>query len=97
MSILEGVLTEEYDRLQRLISNLEKEREELPRGYISKKIISEKPYYYLQYRENNKIKSEYIPKSKLDTVRKDISLRRELDLRIKEAKKDKKKLERVLG
>ena len=43
------------------IDSLLLELETLPRGYISKKIIDKKAYFYLQYRDGNKgLLSKYL-------------------------------------
>lgn len=56
---------------------IEVELEELPQGYISKKVISNNVYYYLQRRVKDKIKSEYIKKEDLAKVESQILLRKE--------------------
>ena len=53
---------------QEKIKQVEKELEALPVGYISKKIISGKARFYLQWMENGKLKSKYIKASELDTI-----------------------------
>ena len=39
MSILNDIMREEYERMNRLIPRIEAEIEELPKGYISEKKI----------------------------------------------------------
>ena len=97
MSILDDVMLEEYNRINRIINKIDEELNELPKGYISKKKINEKIYYYLQYREANKIKSKYL---KGDDVKIYINLiehRNELLSKKKGLQVDKHKLEKVLG
>ena len=48
-----------------IYEKLKKELEQLPAGYISKKNINGNPQYYLQWRENGKMKSKYISKGDL--------------------------------
>ncbi len=50
------------DRAKKIIEELS----ELPKGYISKKKIKGKTYFYLQYPENGKLHSKYIPSSQVD-------------------------------
>lgn len=97
MSILDGVMREEHDRLNRIIAKIEQEIEELPKGYISEKKINGKSYYYLQFRENGKVKSIYIKKDEVDAYRDLIARRNELIIKLKGLKADRKKLEKVLG
>lgn len=57
---------------------------ELPIGYISKKMIKGKTQYYLQWRENGKIKSKYIRAEEAESVREQIEERKKLQERLKE-------------
>ena len=47
MSILNDIMREEYERMNRLIPRIEAEIKELPKGYISEKNIKGGTYYYL--------------------------------------------------
>lgn len=53
-------MKEEYERLQRLITRYENDLKSLPTGSISIKGRNERKYAYRAYRENDKIKTEYI-------------------------------------
>lgn len=67
-----------------LRDRVEKRISELPPGYISRKNIKGKTQYYLQWRENGRIKSKYIRAEDVDNVREQISERKSLELRLKE-------------
>jgi hypothetical protein len=61
-----------------------KERiQSLPSGYISKKNIHGKVYYYYQWSENGKKKSKYLDPEKADVLRSQIDLRKKLQLELK--------------
>lgn len=60
MSILEGVLKEELERLQNNIRSYEALLATLPKGYLFEQQIGGKPYCYRKYREGQKIISEYV-------------------------------------
>lgn len=75
-------MTNEYD----LIERIEKRISELPKGYISKKNNRSKPQYYLQWKENGKTKSKYISADDVDTIRKQIEERKQLQKKLKELK-----------
>lgn len=62
-----------------LYERLKQEFDTLPVGYISQKNINGKVQYYLQWRENGKLKSKYIRKGDLETVREQIARRKELE------------------
>ena len=61
MSVLEEVLEEEYDRSVRMSRRIEAELAVLPKGSVRKREIHGHVYYYLNYREGDKVKSKYIP------------------------------------
>jgi len=63
---------------------VEKRISELPPGYISKKTIRGKTQYYLQWRENGKIKSKYIRAENVEDIQKQIEERKKLQERLKE-------------
>jgi len=58
----------------------------LPKGYISKKVIKGKEYYYLQYLEGGKIVSEYIRRTDLSRIKEQIEKRKELERLLKKFK-----------
>ena len=96
MSILNGIMQEEYDRLNRAIEMIEIEIEQLPKGYISEKRINQRLYYYLQFREKGKVKSVYLKRDEVDAYRNLIARRKDLLSKLKEMREDQLKLERVL-
>ena len=73
---------QEYTLLINDKVRIEIELEELPQGYISKKVISNNVYYYLQRRVKDKIKSEYVKKEDLAKVESQILLRKEYKKRL---------------
>lgn len=96
MSVLMNILKEEYDRSKRIVKSIDKELLRLPIGYISKKRIGGHIYYYIQFKENGKIKSQYINKNDAIEYAKKVLRRRELLKNKKELLLDQKKIERVL-
>ena len=66
------------------------ELENLPKGYISKKIIHGKTYFYLQYKDGNKLISKYIKGNDLEALKALLKRREELiELLKKEEAKEK--------
>ena len=65
------------------IKRLEEEIARLPRGYISNKRIGGKVRHYLQWTDNGKIKSKYIPESEYEEIKTGIERRKELQKRLK--------------
>ena len=62
MNVLKGILKESQEYYQRLQKEIKKKIEQLPKGSVKKRNINGKLYYYLQYRENSKIKHKYLGK-----------------------------------
>ena len=74
------------------INELLLELESLPKGYISKKIIHEKEYFYLQYKENGKIVSKYIRANDLPSLEEQLNKRKEIEEEIQVLLKKEKNL-----
>lgn len=97
MSVLMGVLQEELDRLDRERAVYEEQLQLLPKGYISKKKISGKEYYYLQRREDGKIVSKYIAAEDLPKIEVQVKRRKRLEAALRRIRDDQRKLRKVLS
>ena len=69
------------------IRQIEDEIARLPAGYISKKMISGKERFYLQWMENGKLKSKYIKAADFDAVSAQVETRKRLQAELKALKK----------
>lgn len=96
MSILMEVFKEELERLDRQAIIYAQDLQELPKGYISKKIIRGNVSYYLQYREGKKIVSKYISIENLPKVEVQVKRRKQLEVSLRRVREDQKKLRKVL-
>ncbi len=99
MAILKNIIMEEQQRLQELIDLYQREINQFPRGSVQIKNIHGKKYLYLAYRDNEKVKFEYIGPVKSDKsekVMKQIEHRRSIEADLRKAKKELKEIERVL-
>ena len=99
MKILNGVLNEELDRLNKLKKNYEKQIAKLPKGSLIKKNIKGNIYYYLNYRQEKKKIFKYIGKlhgKEFENLLDKIDERRKLEKLNKQVKKDVKKLEKMI-
>lgn len=65
------------------VNELLLELESLPNGYISRKVIHGKEYFYLQYKSNGKLVSKYIKENDLDKLKADLLKREEIEKEIK--------------
>ncbi len=99
MKILNSVLNEELDRLNKLKKNYEKQIAKLPKGSLIRKNIKGNIYYYLNYRQEKKKIFKYIGKlsrKELENLLDKIEKRRKLEKLNKQVKKDIKKLEKMI-
>ena len=76
-------MPDEYELIKRLEASIKA----LPIGYISRKNIKGKEKYYLQWREDGKLKSKYIPLSELESLTAKIDERRKLEDKLKELRR----------
>ena len=97
MSVLEDVLREEYERSLRLSRQMSDELKTLPKGCIRVRIVRGHEYYYLNYRVEDKVRSDYIPASNICEMRKMIARRKKLKQALKEQESSRKQIERALG
>ncbi len=99
MKILNSVLNEELDRLNKLKKNYEKQIAKLPKGSLIRKNIKGNIYYYLNYRQEKKKIFKYLgklPGKELENLLDKIEERRKLEKLNKQVKKDIKKLEKMI-
>lgn len=97
MSILDEVLIEEYERSERIKQMYMEKLRDLPKGSLSRKIISGKEYYYLQYREGDKVKGEYVQNDQVELLQKQIEDRRRYQKGIRRIEADQKKIRKAVG
>ncbi len=98
MSYIKAILQEEYQRLKALSDKYNDEINSLPRGSISIKKRNQREYLYLAYRQQSKLKFEYIgpvASEKSQTVLNQIDLRKEFEHKLKQVKKDLLEIEKV--
>ena len=99
MSILQDVLLDEYERLKSLAQWYVKEISSLPKGSISIKKRRDREYLYINYREKNKVKSNYVglvSSEKAVEIANKIKQRKKFEKELKVVKRDLKELERAL-
>lgn len=77
MSVLEGILQEEIDRLERNIKSYEEMLQKLPRGSIFVRKMGNSYFVYRKRKENGKVVSEYLGNSLDESVQKQIELSNE--------------------
>ncbi|MBU0994875.1 MAG: hypothetical protein KJ737_20480 [Proteobacteria bacterium] len=99
MSVLKDVLSDEHERLKSLVQWYKQEIASLPKGSMSIKKRKDRKYLYINYREKNKVKSDYVglvSSEKAAELANKILQRKKYEEDLKVIKKDLKELERAL-
>jgi len=63
MLLLEEIVLQERQRIERMMRSYEEELTTLPKGTLVKKKIRNNIYFYLQYRDGKKMLSQYVGKA----------------------------------
>ena len=97
-TIIYGMLEEEKQRNLEMQELQKREINKLRKGCIISKKISGKNYYYLKYRDNDKIKTDYIgnDKEKLDKIKREIEKRKYLQGILKRLKLEYKQIGKIV-
>ena len=91
-------LLDQYYRCRHAIRAYEKAiKEECIQGYLSKKTIKGKTYYYLQRRNGKKVVSTYIKNEDVEHIQKKIVMRKNYEYEIARLKDSMKDAEKFLG
>jgi hypothetical protein len=99
MNALQSVLKEELQRLERLCHKYREEIAKFPKGSISDKDRSGRPYAYLVYRNSGRIVFKYLGRARAEKVmkiRENIKSRKRLESLLKKAQGNLKELKRAL-
>ena len=101
MSILSALLYQEEIRNENMMIEYLRELEALPKGSIKTKKVKEKTYYYLAFRDGNRVITRYVGKDEqaLLPIQEQLSRRKQVEEIIKKLKEEReqiKKMEAVL-
>jgi hypothetical protein len=100
MSIVNGILKEELNRLERLQSKYSAMLEALPKGSLRKKKIGQRIYFYLVSRKGDQVVTEYLcqgnsPEAK--SFEEQDAKRRDVKSKFKSVKEDIAEIKKALG
>ena len=97
MSVLSVLITKEENRNRNMIAEYMRELETLPKGSVKAKTINGNVYYYLVFRNGNKIVSKYIGKDEesIAIIREQILRRKQVEEIIKRLMEEKKQIEKL--
>ena len=88
-------ILQEYEELIEQKESIEAQLASLPTGYISKKSINGKIYYYLQHREGGQLTSRYLKPEQIDTVSEQITERKTFEEALPQIKQRLRELEQA--
>jgi hypothetical protein len=96
--VLEGVLLEERERNIRMQESQNVRLLELPKGKIVKKSYDSREYYYLMFREKEKVRTKYLGKDidLIEQVQKQLDERKYVKDVLKRLKDELKMINRVI-
>lgn len=83
MNMILTTITQEKKRIDYMLAKYKEERDRLLKGTISEKVVGDRTYYYLKYREGKKVISQYISKANIDKIREQIEKRKHIEAMIK--------------
>jgi len=97
-TVIYGMLKEEKQRNLELQDAYAKEIKLLPKGSIVAKRRNGRTYYYLRYRDKDKVKTDYIGKngSSIEDIRRGIAQRKQLEIVVKRLKTEYKQICRIV-
>lgn len=101
MSIISTLLIKEKNRNESMIIEYTRELDILPKGTIKEKKVKDKIYYYLLFREGDKVITKYLGRNEesLILIKEQLARRKQLECMLQKLKEEKiqiKKLEAML-
>ena len=99
MSIVFGVLREEYERLRQLAAAYRDNIAKLPKGSLQIKQRQGHGYVYLTYREQRKVISQYIGKTgspRVQELMQQITARKQYEQKLKQVSQDLQEIWQIL-
>lgn len=99
MTIATQIIEKELERNEKMIKEYEVELSKLPKGKLTIKKINSRSYYYLKFREGEKIITKYVGKDNIDLTElyDQLDKRKHIEEMLKQLKSERKELEKVGG
>ena len=98
--VISGMLRDELERCHEMLDSLERSVSALPKGAISerKKHYKNKvySYYYLKYREGEKVISKHVPNREVQEILKKLALRKKTEREMRSYEKKIAYLDKIL-
>ena len=99
MTIAVQIIHREIERNKRMILAYENELSKLPKGKIIEKKINAHSYFYLKFRNGEKVITKYIGKKEVDLslILEQLEKRKHVEAMIKQLEAERKELNRIGG
>ncbi len=97
MDFISTIIEKEEKRNKIMIERYSEELDSLPKGILKPKNINGKIYYYLVFRDGNKIISKYIGKDeeKITLIKEQLSRRKQIQEILKKLSKEKNQIQKM--
>ncbi len=86
MNFLTNTVQNEKKRIEYMLEEYKKQKATLPKGTLSPKKLGNKTYYYLKYRDGERVVSDYVHPDELEHLSELIDHRKHIDIMIKSLK-----------
>lgn len=97
MGLLASTVSREIGRIEYMIGKYDQIRSALPKGTICKKRIGNKDYFYLKYRDGDRVVSDYIHMEDLENLTELVEHRKHVDLMIRSLKAELKTAQKLVN
>lgn len=88
MNLILTTILQEKKRIDMMLQKYQEQLQMLPKGTLSEKKVHGNTYYYLKYRDGQKIISRYVRQTELEDVREQITKRRHIEAIIRSLKEE---------
>ena len=79
-----NIYENEYKKLETELLDLQRKLNDCTKGSLRRRMIKGREYYYLQYREDGHVRSDYIALDKVESIRLEIAERKRIEVQIKQ-------------
>lgn len=79
MNMILTTISQEKKRITYMLMKYKEALDRLPKGSISEKVVGERVYHYLKYRDGKRVVSQYIRKSQIDEMRQQLAKRKHIE------------------
>ena len=96
MNLLTSTVKQEKERIEYMINKYKMLKKQLPKGTLCPKKMGNQTYYYLKYRDGDRIVSDYVHKDNLPWLEEQLDHRKHIDIMIKALKEELNQANKLL-